>query len=159
MPLDDQCLLYFSGTGENRTHIVRFKRPMHYLVCHNPKLCCRCFVSVGATRRLLNFLLAHLHSGLIIWLNQSRRWMIVNRCSMWFVPFGSPRRSQCEPWSRRGRCLSCQVVTSISGDRNVQVGLDSGPNSGGIGVRQSKTRSHAFGLLLSVASRLRRLHS
>lgn len=38
LPLDDQCLLYFSGTGENRTHIVRFKRPMHYLVCHNPKL-------------------------------------------------------------------------------------------------------------------------
>ena len=36
-PLDDQCLLFFSGTGENRTHIVRFKRPMHYLVCHNPK--------------------------------------------------------------------------------------------------------------------------
>ena len=46
-PLDDQCLLLFSGTGENRTHIVRFKRPMHYLVCHNPKLCFRCFVSVG----------------------------------------------------------------------------------------------------------------
>ena len=36
----------FSGTGENRTHIVRFKRPMHYLVCHNP-ICSRCFVSVG----------------------------------------------------------------------------------------------------------------
>ena len=35
----------FSGTGENRTHIVRFKRPMHYLVCHNP-ICSRCFVSV-----------------------------------------------------------------------------------------------------------------
>ena len=38
LPLDDQCLLYFSGTGENRTHIVRFKRPMHYLVCHNPNM-------------------------------------------------------------------------------------------------------------------------
>ncbi len=40
LPLDHQCL-YFSGTGENRTHIVRFKRPMHYLVCHNPM--CRLF--------------------------------------------------------------------------------------------------------------------
>ena len=29
-------VLVFSGTGENRTHIARFKRPMHYLVCHNP---------------------------------------------------------------------------------------------------------------------------
>ena len=38
LPLEDQCLCRFSGTGENRTHIVRFKRPMHYLVCHNPKL-------------------------------------------------------------------------------------------------------------------------
>lgn len=25
-----------SGTGGNRTHIIRFKRPMHYLVCHDP---------------------------------------------------------------------------------------------------------------------------
>lgn len=31
----------FSGTGENRTHMVRFKRTMHYLVCHNPKFSCR----------------------------------------------------------------------------------------------------------------------
>ena len=45
LPLDHQCL-YFSGTGENRTHIVRFKRPMHCLVCHNPM--CFCFVSIGA---------------------------------------------------------------------------------------------------------------
>ena len=44
LPLEDQCLCRFSGTGENRTHIVRFKRPMHYLVCHNPKLFC-CFVA------------------------------------------------------------------------------------------------------------------
>lgn len=35
-PLDDQCLL-FSGTGGHRTHIVRFKRPVHYLVCHSPE--------------------------------------------------------------------------------------------------------------------------
>ena len=46
LPLDHQCLCRFSGTGENRTHIVRFKRPMHYLVCHNPM--CFCFVSIGA---------------------------------------------------------------------------------------------------------------
>ena len=26
----------FSGTGGHRTHIVRFKRPVHYLVCHSP---------------------------------------------------------------------------------------------------------------------------
>jgi hypothetical protein len=25
-----------SGTGGHRTHIVRFKRPVHYLVCHSP---------------------------------------------------------------------------------------------------------------------------
>ena len=45
LPLDHQCL-YFSGIGENRTHIARIKSPMHYLVCHNP-MCRRCFVSVG----------------------------------------------------------------------------------------------------------------
>ena len=26
----------FSGIGGYRTHIVRFKKPVHYLVCHNP---------------------------------------------------------------------------------------------------------------------------
>lgn len=31
----------FSGTGGYRTHIVRFKRPVHYPVCHSPE-------SVGA---------------------------------------------------------------------------------------------------------------
>ena len=46
LPLDHQCLCCFSGTGENRTHIVRFKRPMHYLVCHNPMCCFVC--SIGA---------------------------------------------------------------------------------------------------------------
>ncbi len=25
-----------SGTGGYRTHIVRFKKPVHYLVCHSP---------------------------------------------------------------------------------------------------------------------------
>jgi hypothetical protein len=35
LPLDDQCLS-FSGTGGHRTHIVRFKRPVHYPVCHSP---------------------------------------------------------------------------------------------------------------------------
>ena len=30
-----------SGTGGHRTHIIRFKRPVHYLVCHSPE-------SVGA---------------------------------------------------------------------------------------------------------------
>ena len=39
-PLDDQCLLV-SGTGGHRTHIIRFKRPVHYLVCHSP-------ITVGA---------------------------------------------------------------------------------------------------------------
>ena len=33
---EDSRLRLLSGTGENRTHIVRFKRPMQYLVCHNP---------------------------------------------------------------------------------------------------------------------------
>lgn len=30
----DTC--YFSGIGGYRTHIGRFKRPVHYHVCHNP---------------------------------------------------------------------------------------------------------------------------
>ncbi len=49
LPLDHQCLFQIvsSGIGENRTHIARIKSPMHYLVCHNPMCCCRCFVSVG----------------------------------------------------------------------------------------------------------------
>jgi hypothetical protein len=34
-------LVVVSGTGGYRTHIIRFKRPAHYLVCHNPN-------SVGA---------------------------------------------------------------------------------------------------------------
>ncbi len=40
LPLDHQCLFQnvSSGIGENRTHIARIKSPMHYLVCHNPKL-------------------------------------------------------------------------------------------------------------------------
>jgi hypothetical protein len=38
-PLDDQC--FSSGTGGDRTHIVRFKRPVHYQLCHSPE-------SVGA---------------------------------------------------------------------------------------------------------------
>ena len=46
LPLEDQCLCSFSGTGENRTHIVRFKRPMHYLVCHNPM----CFFALSDRR-------------------------------------------------------------------------------------------------------------
>ena len=67
LPLDDQCYLvndevrmtndenyvpsfrhssfvirhFPSGTGGYRTHIVRFKKPVHYLVCHSP-------VTVGA---------------------------------------------------------------------------------------------------------------
>ena len=49
LPLDHQCLFQnvSSGIGENRTHIARIKSPMHYLVCHNPMCCRRCFVSVG----------------------------------------------------------------------------------------------------------------
>ncbi len=35
LPLDDQCIS-ISGTGGYRTHIVRFKRPVHYPVCHSP---------------------------------------------------------------------------------------------------------------------------
>ena len=46
LPLDHQCLCRFSGTGENRTHIVRFKRPMHYLVCHNPMCVLSCPIGV-----------------------------------------------------------------------------------------------------------------
>ena len=46
LPLDHQCLFQnvSSGIGENRTHIARIKSPMHYLVCHNPMCCRRCFV-------------------------------------------------------------------------------------------------------------------
>ena len=40
LPLNDQCL-FVSGTGGYRTHIIRFKRPVHYPVCHTPE-------SVGA---------------------------------------------------------------------------------------------------------------
>ncbi len=32
-------LIYLSGIGGHRTHIGRFKRPVHYHVCHNPILC------------------------------------------------------------------------------------------------------------------------
>ena len=39
-------VLVLSGTGENRTHMIRFKRPMHYLVCHNPI----CFVVRSARK-------------------------------------------------------------------------------------------------------------
>lgn len=28
--------IHLSGIGGHRTHISRFKRPVHYLVCHNP---------------------------------------------------------------------------------------------------------------------------
>ena len=54
-PLDHQCVVFSgrsvntslkprasslkplsSGTGGYRTHIIRFKRPVHYLVCHSP---------------------------------------------------------------------------------------------------------------------------
>ncbi len=35
LPLNDQCL-FVSGTGGYRTHIIRFKKPVHYLVCHDP---------------------------------------------------------------------------------------------------------------------------
>ena len=35
LPLNDQCL-FVSGTGGYRTHIIRFKRPVHYRVCHGP---------------------------------------------------------------------------------------------------------------------------
>ncbi len=51
-------LVFFSfrsGTGGNRTHIVRFKRPMHYLVCHNPKLGCRRY-AVGFEESLCDLL-------------------------------------------------------------------------------------------------------
>ena len=34
-------LVVVSGTGGYRTHIIRFKRPVHYPVCHSPE-------SVGA---------------------------------------------------------------------------------------------------------------
>ena len=33
-------LNYLSGIGGHRTHIGRFKRPVHYLVCHNPICFC-----------------------------------------------------------------------------------------------------------------------
>ncbi len=52
LPLEDQCLCS-SGTGENRTHIVRFKRPMHYLVCHNP-MCRVCRFRVRSARKESN---------------------------------------------------------------------------------------------------------
>ena len=39
LPLSRPVLV--SGTGGHRTHIVRFKRPVHCLVCHSP-------VAVGA---------------------------------------------------------------------------------------------------------------
>ena len=29
---------FFSGTGGYRTHIVRFKRPVHYPVCHSERI-------------------------------------------------------------------------------------------------------------------------
>lgn len=34
--LASSFVIPFSGTGGYRTHIIRFKRPVHYLVCHNP---------------------------------------------------------------------------------------------------------------------------
>jgi len=60
-------------------------------------------------------------------------------------PKSSPRRSQSEPRLRRARRLSYQQVTSISGDRNVQVNFDFGPTPGRIGVGQAQTGSYEIG--------------
>ena len=117
LPARRSVLIVFSGTGENRTHIVRFKRPMHYLVCHNPKISCESRVAsleISHSRLIPQDSLPLLpKSSHPDWSHQKRpdlRQHRLNRCPL---PHGQGSlrpsfSSSClSPWTIRSPHLTC----------------------------------------------------